>query len=106
MENKNKMSIKEHKKVAARLSEIMELIDDIHNTVSKPYGEKSEELILNIKKSLGALRSFLDVRVFIENPGRNGNDNAKIYFSDHGCKKEKGENCEKKCNEKECHGHG
>ncbi len=100
MKDKNKMSIKDHESVAAKLSQLMVMIDDIDNMVVNAYGEKGEELISNVKKSIGALRSFLDVRVFIENPQRNGNDNAKIYFPDHGCEKEK--DCNKKCNEKKC----
>lgn len=70
-----------HEELAGRLSEMEAQLKRIRKTVTSAYGEPARSMTHQISQSMETLRSFLDTRVFVENPDREGAANAAVYYS-------------------------
>ena len=70
-----------HEELAGRLSEMEDHLKRIRKTVTAAYGEPARSMTHQLSQSLETLRSFLDTRVFVENPDRTGTANAAVYYA-------------------------
>ncbi|MFP4031212.1 MAG: hypothetical protein ACLFPR_06840 [Desulfococcaceae bacterium] len=70
-----------HVELAGRLSEMEAHVKQIRKTVTAAYGEPARSMTRQISHSLETLRSFLDTRVFVENPEREGAANGAVYYT-------------------------
>ncbi len=70
-----------HEELAGRLSEIEVHLKRIRKTVTAAYGKPAGSMAHQISQSLEALRSYLDTRVFVEHPEREGTANAGVYYA-------------------------
>lgn len=75
------IGVETHEGVAERISEMEENLTRIRETVADAYGEPAGSMIRKISQSIETLRSFLDTRVFVENPERNGTANGAVYYA-------------------------
>ncbi|GBC60533.1 hypothetical protein DENIS_1490 [Desulfonema ishimotonii] len=96
----NPLTIEQHQSLGTQIKNIEAQLGQIRKEVGGAYGNSADEQVQNIVKSIEKLKTFLDVRVFIENPGRDGNANAAIYYTcgdkghAHSCD---GDGCEEGC---------
>jgi hypothetical protein len=79
-ENKTGLDLAGHEELAGRLSEMEAHLKRIRKTVTAAYGEPARSMTHQLSQSLETLRSFLDTRVFVENPDREGTANAAVYY--------------------------
>lgn len=80
-EKRNDIGIDDHRELAGWIAEIEQNVDRIRSVVTAVYGEPALSITRQISQSLEALRSFLDTRVFLENPDRDGKANAAVYYT-------------------------
>jgi hypothetical protein len=80
-ENQPGLDLAGHEELAGRLSEMEAQVRQIRKIVTAAYGEPARSMTHQISHSLEALRSFMDTRVFVENPERDGTTNAAVYYA-------------------------
>jgi hypothetical protein len=98
-EKRNGIGIDDHRELAERIAEIHRNVGRIRSVVTEVYGEPARSMTHQISQSLEALRSYLDTRVFLENPDRDGMANAAVYYAGgrRGCGGEGGGPCGGRC---------
>jgi hypothetical protein len=80
-ESRKSLRVADHEGLAARISGIENDLERIREEIADVYGERARSMIRDISRSVEALRSFLDTRVFVENPTREGAANAAVYYA-------------------------
>lgn len=80
-EKRKEIGIEDHRELARWIAEIEQNVGRIRSVVTEVYGEPALSMTHQISQSLEVLRSFLDTRVFLENPERDGMANAAVYYT-------------------------
>jgi len=98
-EKKNRMDLDRHRRIGETLRDLDARLKQLQSEIRAVYKDGANRPFQQISEGLEDLRCFLDARVFIEFPDRDGNANAAVYFDggrrgchhqgssgDHGCK--------------------
>ncbi len=101
MSERDHLTLEQHQLLGSTLSEIVHRLAWIEEQIQAAYGADGKNLVRNVSRSAEELRSFLDTKVFVENPDRKGEENARIYYKGgrRGCSSDGSHDC------KSCGGH-
>lgn len=81
MKKQADLPIETHQRLGNDIREIVARVENIRATAGDHYGEDIEVRIKAVGDAVEKLRCYLDLRVFIEHPERDGNANAEVYYA-------------------------
>ncbi|MFP4348102.1 MAG: hypothetical protein ACOC3W_05395 [Thermodesulfobacteriota bacterium] len=70
----------QHRRVGETIREVDRRLKQLQSEIRAAYKDGANRPFQQIFNGLDDLRCFLDARVFIEYPDRDGNANAAVYF--------------------------